>query len=141
MKRWLFFAMILPMILGCSNKITVDGTVKFSDGELLSKGSVFFGDAAGTHQYYGAIQPDGTFSLGGLKDGEGIPAGTYSVWLSGINFSDYGIDEKGKSWSTSSVIMDPRFEKPQTSGLSFDIQAKTTGLEITVERPPARGGR
>ena len=141
MKRCLYFAMILLTTVGCSDKITVDGTVKFSDGETLTKGSVFFGNAAGTHQYYGAIKSDGTFSLGGLKDGEGIPAGTYSVWLSGINFSDYGIDEKGKSWSTSSVIMDPRFEQPQTSGLSFDIKEKTKNLEITVERPPTRGGR
>jgi hypothetical protein len=140
MKRWLFFAMILLTTLGCSDKITVKGTVKFSDGEPLTKGEVFFGNAAGTHQYYGSIKPDGSFSLGGLKDGEGIPAGKYSVWLVRVNLTEYGTDERGRGWVNETIIVDPRFEQPQTSGLSFDID-KAADIEITVERPPATRGR
>ena len=132
--------MILLTVLGCSDKITVKGTVKFSDGEPVTRGSVFFGNAAGTHQYYGVIKPDGSFSLGGLKDGEGIPMGKYSAWLAGVNTSEYGVDERGKSWERVSIIMDPKFGIPQTSGLSYDIQGKTN-IEITVERPPAARGR
>ena len=134
-KLALLFAVILFAASGCSGKSTVRGTVKFSDGEPLTRGSVFFQDVGGVHQFFGVINEDGTFSLGELRDGDGIPPGQYTAWLAGVNIEEYGMDENDRDWRRVEVIMDKKFESPRTSGLSFEISTKRTNIEITVERP------
>jgi len=130
----LLFAIILLATSGCSGKSTVKGTVKFSDGEPLTSGSVFFQDAGGMHQFFGVIKEDGSFTLGEFKDGDGIPPGQYTAWVAGVNIDDYGLDENERTWRRVEIIMDRKFESPRTSGLSFDISGRNNIIEITVER-------
>jgi len=140
----LLFAIILLVVSGCSGKSIVKGTVKFSDGEPLTSGSVFFQDAAGMHQFFGVIQEDGSFTLGEFRDGDGIPPGQYTAWVAGVNIDDYGLDENERIWRRVEIIMDRTFESPRTSGLSFDISGRNNIIEITVERhqeAPTRGRR
>ena len=64
--------------IGCgSGHVTVSGTVTFSDnGEPVKSGSVIFtGDKV---MGRGTIK-DGRYSVGLIRDGDGLPPGTYTV--------------------------------------------------------------
>ena len=62
---------------GCSQYVKVSGTVTYSDtGEPVQFGTVVFaGDLEGGR---GTIK-EGKYSVGRIKDGDGIPPGTYIV--------------------------------------------------------------
>ena len=127
---------VIILTAGCSDKVSVTGTVKYSGGEPLTKGSVFFRNAEGTRAYQGALKPDGSFALGEIEDGDGIPPGTYSVWIAGANTTDYVRDAAGNlGKQTQSVLIDPKYESPETSELTYTINKSRMRLEITVERP------
>jgi hypothetical protein len=126
------------LISGCSGKVSVTGSVKYSDGEPLAKGSVCFRNEEGTRMFQGALKPNGTFDLGEIMDGDGIPAGKYSAWIAGANTTDYVRTARGDltNQQTHEILIDPKFESPETSGLTFEIErGKKANLDITVERP------
>ncbi len=122
--------------VGCSNKVKMHGTVKFSDGAPLEKGTLFFSD--GMQMFQGEIRPDGTFEIGEIQDGDGIPPGNYKAWLA-ANTLDYEVDPvtkqpTGKTIRT--ILIDPKFEDRETSGLSFVVETgRNQPIEIVVEKP------
>ena len=124
MNKFLLLLIAFSVIFstGCSSSVTVKGTVKYPDGEPLTRGIVFFQNAARTLMYQGTLQPDGSFALGVLKDGDGIPPGDYLAWISNAN-TDF------------EIIIDPKYVSPQTSGLTYSIDTKRSNIEIIVERP------
>ncbi len=72
------------------------------------------------------ISPDGSFKLGGLKPGNGLPPGTYR----GAVLNALGDDEY-------SLIAD-KFSSPQLSGLVFEVSKNSQEpLKIVVEPPTA----
>ena len=117
-------AISLCMVLlvnGCGNGgVKGGGTVSFSDGTLLDRGTVVFSNAQ--HQYTGTIQSDGTFNLGGLKPGDGLPPGTYRVAVTDV-------------YDGETPILDVKYESPESSGITFEVVAgKKEPFKITVER-------
>ena len=138
MKRFLLLlAVAFIFTSGCSDKVGVNGTVKFSDGEPLTQGTVFFRNAEGTRMYQGALQTDGSFALGEIRDGDGIPSGSYTAWIAGANRTDYARDADGNltGKQVNVVLIDPKYETPETADLSFTIEQKKTRIDILVERP------
>ena len=131
-----FVAFAIIFTTGCSDKVSVTGTVKYTDGEPLTQGSVFFRNTDGTHMFHGALDSSGAFALGEIRDGDGIPSGTYTAWIAGANTSDYEQDAAGNLLGrTVSIVIDPKYESPETSGLSFEIDKSRNRIEIEVERP------
>jgi len=62
---------------GCGNNVKVKGTVTYSDtGEPVKFGMVVFNGENMVGR--GAIK-DGKYSIGRIKDGDGIPRGTYTI--------------------------------------------------------------
>ena len=123
-------------ICGCSGKVNVHGTVKYPDGSPLEKGTVCVGNDLVT--YMGNIRAGGTFSLGEIKDGDGIPPGSYKVWVANANTRDYVLDVEGKTTgkTTENVIIDPKYTSPSTSDLTFEIKSgERKSLDIVVEAP------
>lgn len=116
-------------LCGCTPKVCVDGNVSFPDGSPLEKGAVMMSD--GRNMYQGNIKPGGKFSLGMLKDGEGIPPGTYKIWISGVNGTDY------RDPSSSGIfLIDPKFTSEKTSDLTFEAKkGETKPIDIVVEKP------
>ncbi len=109
---------ILP---GCGNNVKLNGTVSFSDGAPLSCGTVCLTD--GLHQYTGPVLADGSFKLGGLEPGSGLPPGNYRVYIVSA------IDENGRS------VVARKYESATNSGITIDVPKGNTGpLKITVER-------
>lgn len=63
--------------IGCGQKVKVSGTVTYSDnGEPVKFGMVVFNGENEVGR--GAIK-DGRYSVGLIKDGDGIPRGTYTI--------------------------------------------------------------
>ncbi|MDR1959459.1 MAG: carboxypeptidase-like regulatory domain-containing protein [Planctomycetaceae bacterium] len=121
--------LLFGVLIGCGHP-RITGKVIFPDGTPLSKGQVVFENEK--HTYTGKIREDGTFRMGVLKDGEGIPPGKYQVAVSGAN--DEEIFDPEQPPRVTPLIA-ARFRSPKTSGLEFDIQKSTTDISIVVEKP------
>jgi hypothetical protein len=109
-------------LTGCG-QIKVEGKVSFSDGTPLSTGKVVFEDAV--HTFTANISNDGTFRMGMLKDGEGIPAGKYNVAIAEAF--------EGDNWLKPLVA--EKFRSTKTAGIEFDIKSNKKDISITVEKP------
>jgi hypothetical protein len=110
--------------------------VKFFDGTPLGVGTVYLSN--GLVMYQGAIQKDGTFSIEELKDGDGIPPGTYKVWIADANTIENVYDEKKENLikRIDHLIIDPKFADKNTSDLQFKIdKGQKNQIEIVVEKP------
>ncbi|MDR3233085.1 MAG: hypothetical protein LBT46_05390 [Planctomycetaceae bacterium] len=125
----LFLLLICVLLTGCSQNIKVEGQVAFPDGTPLDTGRVVFENDR--FYYYGNLRKDGKFSAGVLKDGQGIPKGKYRVAVE--NAALYETDEKGREKITPLIAAQHTTTK--TSGLEYDIQTRTTGISIIVEKP------
>jgi len=113
---------LLVVLSGCSsNQVPGSGTVKYDSGEPLQNGTVVF--KTGQHQYTGEIGTDGTFQLGGLKDGDGLPPGTYKVAVLGFDTND-------------NLLVSEKFSDANRSGLSFEVKkGEKNHFEVVVAKP------
>ena len=81
----IIFALSLSLLLlaGCNDgKVGLRGKAVFSDdGSPVPVGTVCFE----TDNYFsrGDLSPDGTFVVGSLKQTDGLPSGTYRVYITG----------------------------------------------------------
>jgi hypothetical protein len=141
-------AIIVLFLSGCG-QIKVSGKVTFADGTPLSTGKVIFENA--TDSYTAQIHEDGTFSLGTLTDGTGIPADKYNVAV----FAAEKISQEVNSLSAKKPIAKPtkplvrrtpkkpnikflvaeKYRSPKTSGIKYDIKKNIRDIVIVVEKP------
>ncbi len=123
-------ACLVPLSLGCSNKQSLGGRVTFSDdGSPVPACTIFF--TTDSHVAQGnVIKPDGTYVVGstGLKDG--IPYGEYQVYIVGGESVTQG--KNGENVYSSDI--DPKYRKPETSGLTFVADGKTRKFDIVLDR-------
>ena len=141
-----FFAFLLVaaamVVSGCGGNVKVKGTVKFANGEPLPGGVVNFTD--GQKNYRGEIQTDGTFEMRTFKPGDGVPKGTYQVFLSetlmlgsgGTKTTKSGEDGSDEmSWEVvgkNTTTIDQKYNDPVNSGLKVDV-TKSMTYDITLE--------
>ena len=64
---------------GCGGKCQVSGKVTFSDGTPLTFGTVNF--TSSDVLCKGQIEADGTYRMRTLKPGDGVPPGTYKIYI------------------------------------------------------------
>ncbi|MCL2006024.1 MAG: hypothetical protein FWG73_07640 [Planctomycetaceae bacterium] len=144
---------ILPLLLvlfiatGCGNKVPLSGIVTFSDtGEPVPLGVVYF--VTPTFQAQGAIQEDGTYVVGSDKIKDGLPSGTYQVFITGVDHIELrqlrplgqtdpntgeNIDRRFQEETRTSLI-NPKYTNPDTSGLTVSVDRSTRTFDIQVER-------
>ncbi|HBT78592.1 MAG TPA: hypothetical protein DEB39_17100 [Planctomycetaceae bacterium] len=72
---------LVCVIAGCGKNIRLGGLVTFEDGTPVPFGKVVF--ATDTFQAEGELQKDGSYRLGSLNENDGLPPGTYKVFLLG----------------------------------------------------------
>ncbi|MBR4750307.1 MAG: hypothetical protein IKX88_00755 [Thermoguttaceae bacterium] len=75
----LFSVLLLVACVGCGGRSQVHGKVVFSDGSPLTYGTLVFTNDSTICK--GDIQDDGTFKMRTFKPGDGVPPGTYKVYL------------------------------------------------------------
>ena len=141
-KKICFIAFILSCLLvlsGCSDKAKVTGTVKFPDGSTLNKGTVVF--ESDKTRVSGVIK-NGYFTLGEKKDGDGVPFGSYSGWITGALEAERppGSDNntatprqpgqpprpggRGAAILPPKYLIDRKFESAETSGFKLEVKSR-----------------
>jgi len=129
MKRFaiLFFALLF--VAGCgSGHVQLGGTVTFDDGTPLTTGAVIF--ATETFMASGRIDPQGKFLMGSLNVRDGLPTGTYRVYISGATEENPRAD--GGMWS----LVDLRYGCFTSTPLTCDVPAPKNTFDIVVPRNP-----
>ena len=127
-------AFALLVLVGCGNKVKLQGKVTFSDdGNPVPCGFVCF--ETDTYSARGDIQPDGTFDVGSLGPKDGLPPGKYRVSISG---AERVIGETpgsmGRTIKRYESLIDTKYENGNTSGLTIDVDASTKKFEFQVDR-------
>lgn len=111
------------VLVGCGNNVRGFGSVTFADGTPLTVGEVRVSNEQ--FQYTGPLEADGSFELGGLSPGSGLPPGTYQVCIINAKQDDV--------W-----LISEKFRDSSTSGITFEVvKGKKEPFNITVEPPPA----
>jgi hypothetical protein len=135
MKIYHLFALLLVCVcfIGCSENQRLSGKVTFDDGSPLTIGMVCFENAENGKLGRGEINPDGTYVVGFETDKNGIPKGTYKVFISNAT-QEKGFNEK-TGLPIDEQLIASKYSSSSTSGLTFTADGKTKTFDITVERP------
>jgi len=136
---WVVIAVII-CAAGCSDKVKVSGKVTFPDGSPLTVGKVTFETESFTAS--GALKEDGTYTLGTLSENDGIPLGSYKVYVAGAmvqggNRSFSIATPDGSTTREMSMFVPavaPRFTKAETSGITCEV-TKSRTFDFEVEPP------
>ena len=134
---------------GCGGRSQVTGKVTFSDGSPLTFGTVTF--ANGQTICKGEIQSDGTYTMRTFKPGDGVPPGTYKIYITDtLQFGDAGKtvttkaskDDEGAAFQMigqSKNVIPPEYSNPDLSPLGeITVKGKTTkDLVIEAAAPAA----
>jgi hypothetical protein len=131
--RWLAPALVLAVLVagGCGPAhYPVTGRVVYEDGTPLPEGSVVGETTVDGKKVMaqGDVRPDGTFTWGTGKPGDGARPGTYRVIVVPRALGDAEL-AKGEL-----PAVDPKFSNPDTSGIEFEVKEGKNELYITVKR-------
>ncbi|MDR1385356.1 MAG: hypothetical protein LBJ67_16135 [Planctomycetaceae bacterium] len=132
-SRQNFFLLIGLLFLffsGCGRNVPLGGKITYSDdGMPLECGTIAFTN--GTMQARGDIGKDGTYNLGTLKVGDGLPPGDYKVYISGAEKIEQG---KTPTAQLISRLIDPKYASPETSPLTAKVDDSTKSLNFKVDK-------
>ena len=125
------FIAALPLAGGCkrSGLVKVKGRVAYADGTPVPLGRVVIDSGDSPTGAWGRIKSDGQFTIGTLKENDGMTPGTYRVAILDASTAS-GPEGPGKQF------VDERFTDYATSGLEFRVPEQTD-WQITVEPPKA----
>lgn len=130
----LCLAVALTMLgsAGCgrSNLVRVHGRVAYSDGSPVPVGRVLLDVGGKPTGAWGRLRSDGRFTIGTLKDNDGVAPGTYRVAI--VDAAMTGPDGSGK------LLVASQFTDFASSGLEFRVPEQTD-WQIVVEPPADRG--
>lgn len=116
----LFVASVL-VVSGCGGRCQVTGKVTFSDGTPLTFGTVTFSNSSTVCK--GEIQEDGSYRMRTFKPGDGVPPGTYKIYIT--DTLQFG--ESNKTGATKST---------DGSTVEFQMIGKSTSIIPTVYSNP-----
>lgn len=136
----LFVLGLILVVSGCNKNVPMSGTVTFSDdGSPVPVGTVCFE----TDSFYarGELDQNGHYVLGFAKAGEGLPAGEYSVCVTGAKVPDgvtevQSATEEGTPGSLAvyKELVDAKFHSGKTSGLTCKVDSSTKTFDFQVDR-------
>ena len=120
-------------VSGCSQYVKVSGTVTYSDtGEAVKSGAVVF---TGEKEIAQGIIKDGKYSVGRVKDGDGVLPGTYTIDSESLPIPEYytfgavGMDGMSLQTSTQQDREIYYTKEPET----IDVKKSMT-YDLKVER-------
>ncbi|MBN2293524.1 MAG: carboxypeptidase regulatory-like domain-containing protein [Pirellulales bacterium] len=121
----------LLSVCGCSKYKTYDvtGTVKFTDGSPVAGVCLTFETDTPPISATCITDSEGKFTLSTLGDGDGAPVGHYRVLIAPPQMADPD--------SPPPVRFHPKYRSFKTSGLEFDVDAKSNHFDIKLD-PPGR---
>ena len=127
---------LLCCAIGCGGGDRVTGKVTFSDGSPLTVGKVMFTN--GSISAFGEINEKGEYRMGTIKAGDGVPSGTYQVYIADARVeADTQIkNEDGGMYNPLVPAVNAKFTSAVQSDLTCSVKGNTV-FDITVEKPPA----
>ena len=129
-KMLLVSLLSLLALTGCSDMVKLKGKVVYSDdGSPLTTGMVCF--ETDTYNARGELSSDGTFEMGSYKDNDGLPPGTYRVFISNA-LKVIGTDARGLNVYES--LIDEKFTSGSTSGITVEVTPSTKEFNFEVDR-------
>lgn len=125
------FVVVVACLLSasCGNHQKLKGKVTFPDGQPLTTGTVVFSKSGFVSRSF--VLPDGSFNVGSVKDGDGIPPGKYKVYIIEALESVHPDDPTSDAMRP---VIDAKFMSSETSPLEIEIPGNKT-FDIVVERP------
>jgi hypothetical protein len=126
---------VVAGLAGCgSDRASVSGRVSYPDGTPLDEGTVIgeAGQGAAAVMAQGSIRPDGTFSWGTDRPGDGAKPGKYRVVVVARPLGD---SEMSKGMRPA---VDKKYAHYDTSGIEFEVKPGRNELNITVTRPAGK---
>ncbi|MBQ9372246.1 MAG: hypothetical protein IJU03_08650 [Thermoguttaceae bacterium] len=138
--RFLALLSVVLMItaVGCG-KAKVKGTVTFNDGTPLDIGVVNF--VNDTTLCKGAINEKGEYEMRTFKPGDGVPPGTYKVYITQtMKFGESGREIKTgdvtvEALGISTNLISPKYSNPDASGLTITVKGSMR-YDIQLDDPP-----
>jgi hypothetical protein len=142
------FAVILLgiSVLGCGQNYSLKGKVTYKDGTPITVGMVNFESDKSLSR--GRIQSDGSYVVGTLKDSDGIPKGTYKVYITGAEVpretsqtsenNRVRLDAMGNPIQTMvgfRQLVDRKYMTVGTSPVTCEVPAEKNRFDIIVEPP------
>ena len=128
---FLFVVCLVPFS-ACSKQVPMSGKVTFSDDQSpLTCGTVFF--ETDTFQARGEIKPDGTYTIGTHSEKDGLPPGTYRVFVVGATVQDPSVQPGPNRPPIILPLIDPKFETGRTSGLTVNVGPSTKRFDFSVD--------
>ena len=128
-----FFASIFILFcIGCgSGQVKLQGKVTYEeDGTPLTTGRVCFQKDAFMAE--GKILEDGTYVMGSISEKDGIPKGTYKVFISGA--VDDTFPPGGGEPSYKSMIHQ-KYANFDTTPYTCEVPAPGNRFDFTVQKP------
>ena len=118
---------LLAFAIGCGGQPGVRGKVVFSDDKApLTKGIVNFVNEARIAR--GQIESDGTYVIGSIKANDGLPPGTYQVYLTNTETTEASAGGLKKEY-----IIDRKYDNAKTSGITVEVKKSMT-FDFEVDR-------
>lgn len=115
------------LLSGCGSQEQLRGRVTFEDGSPLELGTVCF--LREGYLARGIIQPDGSYVVGSEAASDGLPAGTYQVYIDGAAVED-PTAPGGMAWK-----IDEKLTHPDTSELTVTVPVPGGRFDLTVSPP------
>jgi len=130
-------------VLGCNRNCPLKGKVTYQDGTPITAGMVNF--ASDTSLSRGKIRPDGSYTVGTLKDADGIPKGTYKVYITGAEVPketdqnrNQGVDAMGNPIPTMvgfRQLVDRKYMTTSSTPITCEVPREKNRFDFTVEPP------
>ncbi|MGL4944407.1 MAG: hypothetical protein ACRC46_14590 [Thermoguttaceae bacterium] len=142
--RCMLVLALCGLVVGCSQNVAVSGKATLADGTPLPNGRVMFqkdGFVA-----IGDIKPDGSYTMGTLKESDGLPRGDYVVFVDGVtepgktvSYAASSLSSDGSRGQGATITMpsfkplvSPKHTKAETSDIKCSV-TKSMKFDFSVE--------
>lgn len=125
--------LLMPVAIGCGDKVPVSGKVVFTDGTPVPLVSVLFESEDGMKSAVGRTDEQGNFEMMFETPGDGVPRGAYRVSLRRPHPMDLDPGQEklspGPGWG-----LQKKYRSPASSGITYNIERKVTDIKIELEK-------
>jgi hypothetical protein len=130
--RFLVLALLGLLLPGCARSIyPVKGRVHFADGSPVTTGRVVVEAPDGKTGSWGAIRADGSFQMGTFTVTDGVPVGTYKVFIEGATTKPpANLSER----YVPTPLIHARYTTKGSTPLTFEVPRQLE-WDILVEKP------
>ena len=125
------FLLAFVVLLGCgAGKTGLSGKVTFSDDQSPVPAGMIVFEGSDGKMGRAEIQSDGTYRAGFDSAKDGLPKGTYKVYLTNV----VRTEKDARGMDAYIPLLDSKYSSTTTSGLTFNADGKTPKFDFSVDR-------